>query len=170
MTRVSVVPVKLTVKLGIPRSKEILCIKKLLSYKGCKDEKNKNKMVGMPSDFFFFFFFFFYCLLQWNFYCLLHRKTVYCSGNRLKSNITPYEKISIIQLTKLKFKIWRVTFLKSFLTTAKLWDRLHFPRNNRFMTCISIWDEEIHVIENWIFSDYQVLFLLLNAPQIENYL
>ena len=38
------------------------------------------------------------------------------------------------------------------------------------MMCMCIWDEEIHVIENWIFSDYQVLFLLLNDPQIENYL
>ena len=30
-------------------------------------------------------------------------------------------------------------------------------------------EEEIHEIENWIFSDYQVI-LLLNDPQIENYL
>ena len=95
--------------------------------------------------------------------------TVYCSGNRLKINITPYGKSSFIQLTELKFKIWRVKFL-SFLTTEKLWDRLQFSRNNGFMTCICIWDEEIHVSENWIFSDYQVLFLLQNDPQIENYL
>ena len=46
--------------------------------------------------------------------------TVYCSGNRLKFNITPYGECSVIQLSELKFKIWRVTFLKSFLTTEKL--------------------------------------------------
>ena len=40
--------------------------------------------------------------------------TVYCNGNRLKINITPCGKSSIIQLTELKFRIWRVTFFKSF--------------------------------------------------------
>ena len=35
---------------------------------------------------------------------------------------------------------------------------------------MTAYHEEIHVIENWIFSDYQVLFLLLNDSQIENYL
>ena len=38
--------------------------------------------------------------------------TVYCSGNGLKINISPYGESSFIQLTELKFKIWRVTFLK----------------------------------------------------------
>ena len=33
-------------------------------------------------------------------------------------------KIFIIQLTDIKFKIWRVTFFKSLFTTMKLWDRL----------------------------------------------
>ena len=92
--------------------------------------------------------------------------TVYCSGNRLKINITPYGESSIIQLTEFKLKIWRVGFFKRFLTTEKLWDRLQFSRNNGFMTCL--WDEENHVIENCIFSDYQVLFLHLNDPQIQN--
>ena len=102
------------------------------------------------------------------FYLLFY--TVYCSGNRLKLNISPYGESSFIHLTELKFKFWRVTFFKRYLTIEKLWDRLQFSRNNRFMMCICIWDEEIHVIENWIFSDYHVLFLLLNDPQIENYL
>ena len=32
-----------------------------------------------------------------------------------KFNITPYEENCVSQLTKIKFKIWRITFLKSFL-------------------------------------------------------
>ena len=88
-----------------------------LSYKGCKDENNKNKVAGMPSVLFAF--------------C-----TVYCRGNRLKINITPYGKSSIIQLTELKFKIWRVTFFKSIFNHWEFWDRLQFSRNNGFMTCI----------------------------------
>ena len=41
---------------GIPRSKEILRIQIRLSYKGCKEEKNKNKWRGCRLFFFFFFF------------------------------------------------------------------------------------------------------------------
>ena len=52
----------------------------------------------MPSVLFAFLFY----LLQW------------------KINITPYRESSVIQLTELNFKIWRVTFLKSFLTTEEL--------------------------------------------------
>ena len=37
---------------------------------------------------------------------------VYCSGNRLKINITQYGESSVIQFTELNFKIWRVSFLK----------------------------------------------------------
>ena len=77
---------------GLPRSKEIL---RRLSYKGCKEEN--NNVAAMPSVIFAFFF------------C-----TVYCSGNRLKIDITPYGKSYIIQLTELKFNIWRITFLKMF--------------------------------------------------------
>ena len=51
---------------------------------------------------------------EYRLFCLLFC-TVYGSGNRLKINITPYGESSIIQLTKLKFKIWRVTVLKSTL-------------------------------------------------------
>ena len=60
-TRVSVVPVKMIVQIGdsVPRSKEILRIEIRLSYKECKEEK--NKVVGMPSVLFAFL----YCLLQW---------------------------------------------------------------------------------------------------------
>ena len=32
----------------------------------------------------------------------------------------------IISLTKIKFKIWRVTFFKSFLPLIKIWDGLPF--------------------------------------------
>ena len=58
--------------------------------------RTKKRVAGKPSVLFVFF-------------C-----TVYCSGNRLKINITPYGESSIIQLNELKFKIWRVTFFKSF--------------------------------------------------------
>ena len=37
------------------------------------------------------------------------------SENRLKNNITPVGEIFIIWLNEIKFKIWLVTFLKSFL-------------------------------------------------------
>ena len=53
------------------------------------------------------------CRLLYLLFC-----TVYCSGNRLKINITPYGGNSIIQLTELKFKIWRVTFLKIMRSTS----------------------------------------------------
>ena len=45
-------------------------------------------------------------------------------GNIPKINITPYGEIFISLLTEIKFKIWRVTFLKSFFTTEKLLDGL----------------------------------------------
>ena len=35
-------------------------------------------------------------------------------------------KMFIISLTKIKFKIWRVTFLKGFFTIKKDWDGLPF--------------------------------------------
>ena len=60
-----------------------------LSYKGRKGEK--NKLAGMPSVLFVF--------------C-----TVYCSGNRIKTNITPYEESSIIQLIELKFRNYEIDF------------------------------------------------------------
>ena len=41
-----------------------------------------------------------------------------------------------------KLKIWRITFLKSFYTTEKLWEGLPdfslFSRNSGFMTCTCI--------------------------------
>ena len=150
MTRVSVVPVKMTVKLGDSRH-----LKKYSVYRyGCSIKDVKKRITMWRG-----------CRLFYLLFC-----TVYWSRNRLKIDITPYGKSYIIQLTELKFNIWKITFLKSFLTTEKLWDRVQLSRNNEFMTCICIWDEEIHVIEDWIFSDYQVWFLLLNDPQIENYL
>ena len=45
--------------------------------------------------------------------------TIYCSGNRLKINITPYGESSIIQLTELNVEIWRDTFLKKVLITTE---------------------------------------------------
>ena len=53
--------------------------------------------------------------------------TVYCSGNRLKINITPYGESSFIQLSELKFKFWRVTFLKIYLTTENYEIDISFP-------------------------------------------
>ena len=73
--------------------------------------------------FVFFFVFLFFCCFFFVVVVVVFC-TVYCNGNRLKINITPHGESSIIQLTELKFKIWRVTFSKRFLTTEKLWNRL----------------------------------------------
>ena len=91
----------MTVKIGDSEIYRNITYIDTMSYKGCKEEKNKNKVAGVPFVLFAFY-------------------TVYCSGNSLKINITPYGESSTIQLIELKFKIWRVTFLRSFLTTQKL--------------------------------------------------
>ena len=93
-------PVKMTVKIGDSRD-----LKKYYVYRyGCPINDVKKRITMWRG-----------CRL---FY--LHFCTVYCSGNRFKIDITPYGKSYIIQLTELKFNIWRITFLKSFLTTEKL--------------------------------------------------
>ena len=72
-------------------------LKKYYVYRyGCHIKDVKNKGAGMTSILFALL----YCLLQGKY--------------RLKINITPYGESSIIQLTEIKFKIWRVTFLRSF--------------------------------------------------------
>ena len=82
------------------KNREFRDLKKYYVYRyGCPIKE--NKVAGMPL-----------------FYLLFY--TVYCRRNRLKINITPYGKSYIIQLTELTFKILRVTFLTSFLTTEKL--------------------------------------------------
>ena len=43
---------------------------------------------------------------------------------RHKINIAPYGENFIIVLVKIKFKIWRVTFLRSFLPLKKFLDGL----------------------------------------------
>ena len=52
----------------------------------------------------------------------------YCSENRLKINITPYGEIFYRDLlTEIKFKIWRFTFLKSFLPLKNYGMDFGFP-------------------------------------------
>ena len=58
---------------------------------------------------------------------------VYCSENRLKINITPYWEICIT-FTEIKFKIWRVTFFKSFLTGGNYGTDFWFSGNSGNMT------------------------------------
>ena len=86
VTSVSVVPVKMKVKMGIPISKETLRMPIRLSCKGCKEEKKRTKGGDAVC---FICFFVLFC----------------CSGNRIKTNTTPYGESSIIQLTELKFNI-----------------------------------------------------------------
>ena len=93
--------------------------------------------------------------------------TVYCSGNSLKINITPIGECSTIKLTELKFKIWNVTFFKTFLTTEKLWGRLQFSRNKGFIMCICIWDIKIQAC-NWKLDLFRLSSLVLASEWSSN--
>ena len=49
-------------------------------------------------------------------------------------------KIFIIYLTKIKFKIWKVTFFKSFLPLKCFGMDFRFSRNRQFTMCALRWD------------------------------
>ena len=57
-----------------------------------------------------------------------------------KFNITPYGENFISQLTGIKFKIWRVTFLKSLLPLKNFGMVFRFSSNGRLTTCALRWD------------------------------
>ena len=55
-------------------------------------------------------------------------------------------KIFISLLTRIKFKIWRVTFLKSFLPSKNSGMVFRFSHNRPFTTCALRWDKSVDTV------------------------